>query len=378
MRCIKIRQSGACDYAWRSLRRFHDTASLVDMLMQQRQIPQKQKVNVEKQMRQLSYCLHQAQDFAKSARTSSLSTRSLLAYYSLTALANVEILWHGDGNASIDKRPSIYHSHGLELVAPGNLGDVRARPQVDGAGKVKGLFGLWREHAHHIPHYGEIETIDEETGIRQTGLEQFSSKTALRDFSFPQDGISLNRCLGHIPSMQITLGEMRRDTHLARGRIKRTATVNSHSTPLREEVKTIIHPTPLDTLNEVGERFRYPGTAFEDIEIKEMPNGFIINHRMLSGNEYNYLSQAPEAFNDSIDMIYFVGSGEILNEFGYYYVGTYILGMISRYHPNVWMAEIGRNSDYAALADEFLEIALDRCPLLIASSLRDAILLYDG
>ena len=58
-----------------------------------------------------------------------------------------------------------------------------------------------------------------------------------------------------------------------------------------------------------------------------------------------------------------------LNEFGFYYVGLYILGNYARYFPDRWVRDVERATPIALAAERFLVGAKDRVPLLALSEM---------
>jgi hypothetical protein len=109
---------GATDcfrYAWSGLRRFKNVEFTTKKIMQYQGVPTSQRHNVEKQARQIRYCINQAEEYFEAGRVVSLATRPLLYYYGLMSLALAEILIKQDGNASLDRARGQHAHHGLDL-----------------------------------------------------------------------------------------------------------------------------------------------------------------------------------------------------------------------------------------------------------------------
>lgn len=85
----------------------------------------------------------------------------------------------------------------------------------------------------------------------------------------------------------------------------------------------------------------------------------------------------PEVFAERRNLYHMVGTGSFLNEFGYFYVGLYIVGMISRYYPQTWIRELREGSYVTSLIHEFVEHSLHRVPMLALGQLEKTIFLYD-
>jgi hypothetical protein len=58
-----------------------------------------------------------------------------------------------------------------------------------------------------------------------------------------------------------------------------------------------------------------------------------------------------------------------LNEFGCFYVALYLLGMLSRYYPDVWHRQIENSTDLSIAAECLLDVASQRLPVLALGEL---------
>lgn len=371
----KINESRSREIVWRRLGQFHDIDRSTDRLMRQRpEIPPKQRSNIRKQIQQLSFSLTQAKEFFISADSSGPTTRALQAYYGLTALANVTILWEGTGDDSFERRDGRYNSHGLELKLGNSVLDFAADHKHSPGGSLSGLFGLWHKYATHVPHYAE--SVRHHAGETSTStLQPISSVTRLSEVAFPVARITLIDCLRHIPSLQQSLISYGFEQALARGRISTFDNFDVDGNRIKGNRKYTIQPCRDEVRAGVMEKFTFPAQSYEDISIVYPPNGLILTIDTLRNLELSL--SAPEAFSWSKDDVYFVGSGDYLNEFGYFYIGLYIAGMITRYHPTHWIRELQTNSIATALVDELVDAALTRVPTLVLSALERSIFLYD-
>jgi hypothetical protein len=67
-----------------------------------------------------------------------------------------------------------------------------------------------------------------------------------------------------------------------------------------------------------------------------------------------------------------------MNEFGYLYLGLYILGNFARYFPDRWMPDVETGSPLALAAEEFMSMAEWRMALLTLSELSRAYFVPKG
>lgn len=369
---ITVGENSAYDVVWRRLRKYHDEELSIQRLMNLHSIPKSQKENVRKQAQQISYSLTQAWEFSRAALNAGSSTKALLAYYSLTALANVEILWFGNGKVSFDQRNSKYNSHGFELIKDKRLLDFKAAPLITD-GMLRGLYGLWRHSAKHMPFHGLV-TTQFPTSSTET-YRSLSSTDFLRDVDHPSNPISLADCFAHLPGLHQSIGDHGIDARLARGKISRKEIFDPDMTFLQSSTSIAVHPCGHSIRDQVIANFKFPPCRVPDVMIADTPSGALFTWNDKPPHSKQYISM-PDAFPWAKSESYFVGSGAFLNEFGYFYIGLYITGMITRYHPQMWIRELRTMSHSSSLVDEFVEHSLSRVPLLTLCNLNEEVIVY--
>ncbi|CDN53532.1 Hypothetical protein RG1141_CH11740 [Neorhizobium galegae bv. officinalis bv. officinalis str. HAMBI 1141] len=370
-----INESRSREIVWRRLTQFQDIDRSAERLMRQRpDIPPGQRSNVKKQIHQLSFSLTQAKEFFKSAEASGPTTRALQTYYGLTALANVKILWEGTGDDCFERRNGRYNAHGLELKLGDQVLNFGAEPKRYLDRSLSGLFGLWHKYATHIPQYAE--SIDQHGyESNSSALRAVSSVTRLSEITFPSNHLTLLECLRHIPALQQSLSAYGIKPNLVRGRIQLQNSFDTNENRTRGTRTYTLHPSDEEIRLGVMEKFLFPAQYFEDFNIISPPNGIILNIDTIRPSEKH--GSSPETFSGDRNLCYFIGDGDFLNEFGYYHIGLYIAGMITRYHPTYWIKELQINSIATALVDELVDSALTRVPLLVLSLLERSVFIYD-
>lgn len=374
---VELSESRAYNAIWRRFARFQDIELTTEMLMAARKVPASQKQNVRKQMQQLSYSTTQAKEFSDAARSGGDTTRALLAYYSITALANVEILWRGSADENFERRPSHYNGHGLEIVQSQSLWDFGARPQLRNDGSVSGLFGLWRRFASHFPLYCEWMTASGDTS--RTTLAAGISGRPLEFFSLPNRPLTLGECLKHIPSLAHSTIAYGEQPQFVRGRNEVRSSLDSAGREQSRQIDYILHPASPAIFDTVLEFFRFNPSMAENLRIQGGNGGAGAALRI----EYDVENPpwqdwgVPEVFSERRDLYYMVGPGAFLNEFGYFYIGLYITGMVSRYYPHHWIKQLREGAYVTSLVQEFVEHSLQRAPMLVLGQLEQTIFLYD-
>ncbi|MBA8798249.1 hypothetical protein FHW77_001955 [Agrobacterium sp. RC10-4-1] len=369
-----INESRSRETIWRRLSQFQDIERSTDRLMSRRpEIPSTQRGNVKKQIQEIAFSITQAKEFFRSAEICGPSTRALQAYYGLTALANVLILWDGTGNDSFARRDGRFNSHGLELKIGEDVLEFGAEAKRHRDGSLNGLFGLWHGYATHIPHYAERHfQFGSESGTSRH--EPVSSVTALSELPFPSTPLTLLEAMLHLPDLQQSLQSFGKNPKLVRGRMESLTTFDDTNANTDAHLIYTLHPSPTAIRMAVMDKFLFKPLMYEDITIQAPPNGALITINTMREMQGWH---SPESFSGSIKQMYFVGDGDYLNEFGFYYVCLYIAGMVARYHPNKWIKEINSNTISASLIDELVDSSIKRVPLLLLSALERSVFIYD-
>lgn len=369
---VRLSESESSRYIWRRLKRYQDTELTFDILRKKHAVPPKNHKHLLNQCQQISYSIAQAHEFSMAAESSGLATRGLQSYYALTSLANLEILWIGTGEVSFDRRGNSSRSHGFSLHPGASILEYSAKSNLSGIGEEAGLFGLWRRHSRHLPDYGKRTREYSQTS--ETGYEAFSSWEPLRNFEMKPTSISLGECLSYLPEFQGRLSDYGLTGRLVRITRELTVRHDEEGRPTEHVLHFAIHPCLDEFRDMVIDNYRFPADWLGNIKIFDARKGAIFNVTILEEDERGFFG--PEMFPFSSEISYIPPDGLYLNEFGYYYVGLYICSMISRYHPQDWIREIGKNSQLTFLVDDFVGSALRRIPLLALSQIEDRLHVY--
>jgi hypothetical protein len=325
------------EFAWRGLRRFHNSDVMASNVIKVLKIDPKHKDNVKKQMLQLRYCLMQAREYFEAAEVASLSTKAVQLYYCCMSLALAQILWKMDGNSSLDKLREEHRHHGLDLAFPSKIasdlataaGEMVAR-QMGGPGKRKGTFSIWHRCVRQLSTVGFSRRYLLEGGS-QTRLEVLMNARDIPIPELPAGGVSLLQCIRHIPSIIghiSTLGIM---TNLVRASIEREVHEEADGDPLVAYSLTV-QPGLKDRIEEIRKDIYFDANGVDKVELVEFPSGFSVTWRFKASMRFGAI--LPEGFPTTPTEYQLVGHDPYLNEFGYLYVGLYICGMLSRYYPD--------------------------------------------
>ena len=373
-------QNNPGQYAWRALRKFHNVADTTSLICRKRNIPVRHKKNVQKQMEQLRSCLTQGREYFDAFEVVSLATKPLHFYYCCMSFALAEILWKGDGNYSLDKLRSEHRHHGLQAkfdpMPTGNLieaaSSLRARPMITDAGR-HGSLQVWHRLARHSPIVGKQKrhlAHGSETSPKVIFLAADRRMKIL-----PARGISLLDCLQRIPGMGQHLRDLGANTVLVRAIVSKEIREQSQNNT-EIACSIVVQPGDDQRLEEFKGNILFDANAVDQIDTSEYLSGFNVYWRYRAEVNPVYCS-LPEGFSEKIDVVHFLDDMDCLNEFGFIYVGLYIIGMFSRYYPDIWTRENERHSQLSIAIDQFLDVARERLPILLLSELNEAMYVFD-
>ena len=380
-RVIRLPSDNSDQFVWLRINRFKNVDYTADVLRDFHKAAKKNmKRNLRKQSIQIKYCIEQAKEYMDAAGTVSYSTKPLLLYYSCMSLALCEILFKQTGESSLDKARSENRHHGMSLkirpyqseVVSVSKGLVADPVFIDG--KYSGTFHLWRQSAVFAPLVGKRE-FDFRDGTTRSGPDVNLMPVAVADVvNFPRAGVTLFDCFRNTPSITEFLSELGIVPNFVRGRIRRRITIRDDSFS-DEEFELVIHPTAEEIVDKISKSIVMHPENVNYIEFYGIRNDSIMFKLKNPENIDLEPMRFPEGVNINLDDVLFVVESVHENEFGYIYLGLFILGTFARYYPDLWMKEIETNSDFFVLASAFLDQAQRRLPILTAAELNRAVYL---
>jgi hypothetical protein len=353
-------------YAWNSLRRFHHIPTTVERISSLHKLDEKQSVNARKQAQQIRDCLIQSREYRDAANINSLATKPVLLYYSIMSLALAEILLKGDGMSSLEKARGENAHHGLELklnpVPKGaydlarTAGALRAKPMIVG-NRRRGTFELWHRYAREDPVGGQVVTHSDGGTINSFRVLLVGEDERLGEL--PAQGISLLDCFKGSPSSFSWVSQFGVEPNVVRSNFSQTIKTDGAVT-----TKLVVHPGPAAPIAAVTERILMPAEAVNAVTIINFPSGYCLEWP--AGISY---SSFPPTTCWSDKEVRFLDPAWPLNEFGYFYLGLYILGNYARYFPDLWMQDVSAGAPLALAVEHFLRQAERRMALLTFSEL---------
>lgn len=323
----------------------------------------------------IRYCIAQAEEYWRAAGNATTATKPLQLYYGCMSLALAEVLWKGDGTYSIDKLRQQHSNHGLQFdydrktLLVSDLDSILAKPMITRAGR-SGTFEVWHTHARELSIFGKISIKTD----KRENVEIGSIMGAVdeRMELLPEDGASLKTLYENTPRMATSLSALGLEVETIRVKVEMLL-AGKELEPWNRLNTLYVYPNTEKRIAEFRRQIQLSKTDKTKIEFIETWNAFILritdkNEKLEKGDYTSF----PHGFSMSAGVTHFKINLPFLNEFGIYYMGSYLLGMLCRYFPDLWMKEIDRHSDFIHLAESFLSIVAQRAPLLTLGVLSDA------
>lgn len=371
-----ISRNDTARISWGGLKQFHHIPTVFSKLVELHQVPNKHHPNVKKQATQIRYCLQQAREYRDAASVTSLATKPLLLYYSIMSLALAEMLFKSDGSKSLDAARGEHAHHGLTLNVAQNSPELElstaassliAKPMVS-SGKRRGTFELWHQVARESPVIGVQREHFASNNIVSTQLLLGSEDKRMG--SINPDGISLLDCFTGSPGMFGHFVGSKLSSRALRGRFARQ--INKGANSIEDEL--IIHPGNVDVVSAIAKEIAFEPRSFENLAFVESPNSILLRATYEYDNQIMY--RLPKIASWTKDEMFFLRPDIPLNEFGYLYIGLYILGNYARYFPDKWMQDVEGGSPLSIATEEFVDIAESRMALLILGELTSKYYVY--
>ncbi|MDJ0732476.1 MAG: YaaC family protein [Nostocaceae cyanobacterium] len=357
----------------------------------------KHKKNIEKQAKQIGYCIRQAEEYFQVSSQVGLATRPNLLYYGAVSLSRALYLLKRDGNYSFDalRKKEKHKHHGLELCDSFKSKDIKnvedffnslqcnvyIKPDKDETKKIpSGHFALFYESLIPcaIKFYAK-RYFEGESDALETYLLYPNFKQALINDLLNQT-INISNLLKTLPDIFSEFKNLGLTSDLCQGELKldiRSKMTNEgyrqkdfsnlcfhftiNNIPIQQKQKMI-------DLVKKNQPNTYMIKEFEDtIYFRLLETNFILDRKSF-GLDENILNKLflPHMVDDIAGRIFYILNPEnYIQEPAAHFVILFCLGMLCRYYPDVWIKVIDENVLIAQFTDSLLNIIYRKFPNLI-------------
>lgn len=371
---------------WKLLRKFLDPTHTSKTIRNIHGLSEKeQSKNVSKQATQIGYCIRQAQEYFRASSQVGLPTRPLLLYYGAASLSSALFLLKQTGDCSLDtlRNQNKHLHHGLEFQRGLPSKDYLARgveqffSSIICSCHIKknspwGLFGLFYQSLAPCSFAFEIEVHDAGKQTYMTGHDTLKCTDMLELDTIKNKKFIMLDVIKYLPDMYFTLNDMRIQTYICRGSVRRNITrYYNKDTDGKEQVERTREATDffIDDINEADKKYltSFYSNKNPDIKViadlgRSMHLNYTIEYK--AGEEvFGYLPDAGDAITGAI--FYILKPETYLHEPAAFLMLLFCLGMLSRYYPDLWIYTIDKNVEIAEFTDSLLNIIYRKFPNLI-------------
>ena len=375
MHSLSLNNPKEADFFWRQLGKFRNVENTTKLLIKQHNIPNNQKNNAKKQAAQIGYCIKLAKEYFTASRHVSIATKAVLQYYGIMNLAIAEFLFKQDGKSSLDRAREKHSHHGLEfsfdqsslkqLSFKGLATGLKSKPYIH-SNERRGTFNLWNKTSKGYPCVGKIREISSSFQVTKNNI--LAAETS---FFKPvnQAGLNIYEVFMSLPFLNSTFAHFDHKKNYVRGMMEQEINELSNS----NKFTLVIHPDL--QLDELLKQFLISPSEVPHVSIKKEKDGALINYTTQIGFPVGNL-RFPSSIQYDTDELFWYVKDHQLNEFGYIYIGLYMLGNFARYYPDHWVRTVEEVSDLAIVCEHFMENLEMRATLLIYSELSSCLCLH--
>jgi hypothetical protein len=355
---------------WWHLGRFREVEETAKRLRDRHNKPD----NAKKQAQQVRHCLEQAAEYFKAASSATLTTRPLLLYYGMASLAWTVVLFNRTGDYALDRLNPTHRTHGLEppsleyrqrmLPLVELLDQARATVPAklnlseSGQPQLSGTFGLFYETIDHMPAF--VNLVRESQPVSSTSRVPFpfvSKKPEASELAGKH--LCLRELLFQIPDMAFTLA---------------TFGIRAPMVFCSELTIVLIKSLPqgsrrvrLAVSRATGEQMTLLKSQLpmDGATIDEAPSGFAY-HRIIREDE---ALSFPYPMETTDGRLLLCLDDPPLPELAAFLAAYFVLGMLVRYHPHIWMNWVDRRHPLVDLVEALDRLTQRKFPNLILNAL---------
>lgn len=322
--------------------------------------------NTRKQAKQIRSCILQAKDYFDASESASLITRPTQLYYGVVALSSALMLLHGTGDHSLDKlrEKEENRKHGIRFS-----GDIKALLRsetpfahvfatLERTGFFRNFYETYPAPAIHYP----LKFRREDSSINVGWSEVASgSKTPYDDL---RPKISLADLVARLPDLhqfleraKIPSNSLRGDIWLAydEGCLNHFMTYDFGFIPSKPIwsglLSTVQAPHPHGVISRYDDQTQ-SGSIRLDI-------------RRESAETFSFPDSRSTIDGDEIVFASEVDTPEIMD----WLRATYVLSMLSRYYPDIWVEFLESHSIFSKVIENLVEACHVKYPKLVLECL---------
>ncbi len=357
--------------SWSRLLEFANIDFALNTISRRHGVPgsKKQEANYQKQAEQIRACLLQSREYFTAAKQSSLITSPNHAYYGMVSLASTIMLILGDGTKSLDfvRQSTSNKNHGLRFSSGVTKSSAGTGLSILQDSYVEvlpaGHFRLWYETLPTTyAAYGLERRYGDNSNV--SGLAQLGASHCLGFKQINGRKYSTLKLMQFLPDLHGELG--RYGVRPGSSRFAHELTVNEKG--LRTHMWYIHGAGSPSALEGILAAFKVTARNISALSsnIEDGSDGGIVKYVEKKEDSPIQLSFPSARVSLSFDRICYAEEIKTL-EFVDLYKAAFVLSMLSRYFPDLWVSCLESNCLAAKLIERFSELLVNKAPMLALS-----------
>lgn len=362
---------------WWHLGRYRDEDTVTAEICRVHQLDKDSEQDARKQAKHIRYCVEQASEYYRAAAGASLATKPLPLYYGMSALAWAVILFRQSGDYALDNLALVHRGHGLErpildyadrrLPLADLLGRIRTRipdvvdaPRGSGS-ELRGTFGLFYKSVE--PEVGYVDMVTSRPGgVTSTSTAPAPPERKPEMATLAGLTLSLKDLLFQIPDMAFVLSDFGIRTPF----VYCSQCTIRQGPPLDPGDMHLTVATSRATPEEVA-RLRAKFRAVEGAIFDDAPGGFTYRVVLREAAEDVELPALLETADGR--RLFYAGEDGLLPEGSVFLAVAFILGMLVRYFPHIWMHWLEKRHAVVDLVDAVVRLGEVEFPRMVLNAL---------
>jgi hypothetical protein len=382
----KILTENPYEEIWKRLSIFKDDELINKSIRKNFGLKDKKHLSdTKKQAKQIRFSIKQSEGYFKAAKQSGIEVKPNLLYYGMLSLGTALFLFKSDGNYSLDAiRKKKEKDHGLRPKenfsslpkSEKNLKNILSMIEAEIYIKANQPIGTFK--------YFYDSLVPESVLVHRKIIESNKTGYLKRDFALHNADkpeiknlldkkFSLDMLFSYLPDMVDFLNNFGIPSRLFFGDIQSTINITKKEKN-GEQKENIIEKQEISINRLIEENKKYFKKLYlKNHQIKlesEFSNNLYFTFDSSREKKEGHLDYFPDTTQDIFGQIYFIYKPEdYILEPANYYICMYVLSMLCRYYPDVWMKLLEENVSFRIAIDSFCNSALRKFPNLILNQL---------
>lgn len=355
---------------------------------------EKNRLNIEKQAKQIKLSLKQAKEYFDAANEVSIITKPLLVYYGYVALSKALILIKNDGEYSYDymRMKEKHNHHGLNLKK--DFSTCNSKYLSDFLGTIESTVNFNKDTPWgNFPiFYNSISSDSilitgkyeiENSSIYATEY-QLCDSVDKRQILNKMETFNLLELFQYLPDLYSYFDLKKIETKLfpvniSKSTFAKTGIKVNGSIVNADKLRNfsiVINEIKKDDIGKIIEYYKKIG--FDFLKISDNAISCTLSETIhIDDNKSSMF--IPDAVSGISEETYCIFNSEhYITESASYYIILFMLSMLCRYFPDIWVDRIEKLDGFSELISFYMQVAIRKVPNLILNQMTDTKFIFKG